>query len=556
MTAEDVASSLYYIHLDTSKPDPAPPTPPKHDTLGPSSEEASPTKSIPRKPLPGGARPTSPEKPPPPPALSPGKENRPAVHPRKPVRSAERPLLTLELPNSGIPLDDSGVGFSDSEDSPAPPPNPPRPPAHTPLLKPLGARALPRSNNLPGSGAGKTLPDPPREEPFSSSQLPYSSYYDEPISRSRMTVEQPRPRSHGDDLGNAIAGEGNPRPRPLSLAHLPQFGRPVPSRTLPPKNETEPFTLRLIRRDPSSGSQWNVGRISSHLPDTSMARLDEGSPVPRPSIDIVIETSGYAKFRNMPVRKGVDASAPQSVPRRSTLQSERGMFSRQVVMSYSKSWSSALRQRINRLDKASLGQRRPHSRNISVDSTLSAFSMAGDSGPVSFEGDPGPGMKPRGYVFSSPWDGRCEFRTGNGGRSVRCHHILHEGPAAAYNPLVAEQQSAAGSAPPSDAAPMVSELRFNLPSAELIAPAEQAAARHRLGNLRRFWKREDDDGDESDDEVSPFDVNLGREHAGGGNRGKRAKLGKLIVTYEGLKMLDLIVAANLGIWWGAWERSF
>jgi len=28
------------------------------------------------------------------------------------------------------------------------------------------------------------------------------------------------------------------------------------------------------------------------------------------------------------------------------------------------------------------------------------------------------------------------------------------------------------------------------------------------------------------------------------------------VQHDGLKMLDLVVAANIGLWWRAWERSF
>ncbi len=48
---------------------------------------------------------------------------------------------------------------------------------------------------------------------------------------------------------------------------------------------------------------------------------------------------------------------------------------------------------------------------------------------------------------------------------------------------------------------------------------------------------------------------LGVEKAGGGTSGKHAKLGKLIVYDEGLKMLDLVVAANLGVWWRVWERT-
>ena len=62
----------------------------------------------------------------------------------------------------------------------------------------------------------------------------------------------------------------------------------------------------------------------------------------------------------------------------------------------------------------------------------------------------------------------------------------------------------------------------------------------------------------SDDEAADWklDLSLGREKAGGGNRGSRAKLGKLVIAEDGLKMLDLVVAANVGVWWTSWERTF
>jgi hypothetical protein len=52
-----------------------------------------------------------------------------------------------------------------------------------------------------------------------------------------------------------------------------------------------------------------------------------------------------------------------------------------------------------------------------------------------------------------------------------------------------------------------------------------------------------------------FDLSLGQERAGGGAAGKQAKMGKLIIEEEGLMMLDLLVAANLGLWWRAYEKS-
>lgn len=51
------------------------------------------------------------------------------------------------------------------------------------------------------------------------------------------------------------------------------------------------------------------------------------------------------------------------------------------------------------------------------------------------------------------------------------------------------------------------------------------------------------------DDPDRLDFTLARERAGGGMRGKSAKLGKLVVEDEGIKMLDLVVAACMGVWW-------
>jgi hypothetical protein len=52
-----------------------------------------------------------------------------------------------------------------------------------------------------------------------------------------------------------------------------------------------------------------------------------------------------------------------------------------------------------------------------------------------------------------------------------------------------------------------------------------------------------------------MDLSLGQEAAGGGLGGKLAKLGKLIIEAEGLKMMDLTVATNMALWWRAYEKS-
>lgn len=51
-----------------------------------------------------------------------------------------------------------------------------------------------------------------------------------------------------------------------------------------------------------------------------------------------------------------------------------------------------------------------------------------------------------------------------------------------------------------------------------------------------------------------LDLSLAHEKAGGGPSGKQAKLGKLIIHDEGLKMVDLTVAANMSIWWKVYDK--
>ena len=56
-------------------------------------------------------------------------------------------------------------------------------------------------------------------------------------------------------------------------------------------------------------------------------------------------------------------------------------------------------------------------------------------------------------------------------------------------------------------------------------------------------------GDSGDESESRMDFSLAHENAGGGIKGDEAKLGKLIVEDEGIKMLDLVVAASMAVFW-------
>ena len=50
-----------------------------------------------------------------------------------------------------------------------------------------------------------------------------------------------------------------------------------------------------------------------------------------------------------------------------------------------------------------------------------------------------------------------------------------------------------------------------------------------------------------------LDLTLGQEALGGGFRGQQAKLGKLLIFPDGYRMLDLVVATNMVMFWRAWR---
>jgi NADH dehydrogenase (ubiquinone) Fe-S protein 8 len=109
----------------------------------------------------------------------------------------------------------------------------------------------------------------------------------------------------------------------------------------------------------------------------------------------------------------------------------------------------------------------------------------------------------------------------------------------------------------------VSELRFNLPGGSDGGNRPGQGHTHGIhslhGKLDKLLKldprhRQESSDDEEEEDVA-LDLSLGRESAGGGRRGNRAKLGKLILHDEGQKMMDLVVAANIGVWWATWERA-
>lgn len=282
-------------------------------------------------------------------------------------------------------------------------------------------------------------------------------------------------------------------------------------------------SLTLIRRNPGTSEQWNVARIrdppvheiSSTKINTALAdrRIKKsGAPL---YLDIL--NPGYAAF-----------SASSSSTIDSPLEHDDIVLRRRLYLPGSKTAD--------------------HSYVTSSRSSMDASSMASSLRKSIDRDAPHVDWRNKGYSFTSPWDGQCEFNTSTSGRSLKCRHHLRNG-------QIAEE---------------VSELRFNLPVSSLGASDtlssngdKRRSILNPLQNKLQESIRKRDSAtilqhaeDDSDNEsIDRMDLSLGREKAGGGLGGKRVKLGKLIIHPEGMLMLDLLVAANVGLWWRAWEKA-
>ena len=319
---------------------------------------------------------------------------------------------------------------------------------------------------------------------------------------------------------------------------------PLPPRSAPPPYERN---MTVIRRDPGTGDQWNVAKISElgydqastpsyhNKPDT-YGGLGEG-------VSLHIYTPGYQRIAHRNTNQVVSGAgstsrrclnSPCDAPREGC---DDEVFKRTIFLRPPKS---------------------PHVQELSR-RPVSTGDISRITAPL-----PNSGLRrdseqsirrsneeiTRPYTFLSPWNGTCEFITGIAGRSLKCKHTLPS-----RQPM----------------SKTISELRFNLPSSKVLGPKSSRPTLATSGDSKRasFFREKAHhksytNGDldssssyhryTSDEEDDKMDLSLGQELAGGGFSGKKAKLGKLIIEDEGQKMLDLVVAANMSVWWEAYER--
>ncbi|KAJ9611658.1 hypothetical protein H2200_004842 [Cladophialophora chaetospira] len=371
--------------------------------------------------------------------------------------------------------------------------------------RPVGARPLPAGSNL-------NMPSSIGHDDSSASPSPI----DQAQRQFRLAGKpvQPVSPAHAPERGaGVVAADADQHSPTHDTTHpIAQLGNLRVDENATSRHQPESLRITLIRRDPASGSQWNVGTIT---PQSAIGPLQD--------IDIDLSSPGYTTFAKLDANPG------------------DGFRRKVAYLQTSKEERSAVTR----------------GRSNSAESFSNVPYLNGK-------------RSRQAYGFLSPWQGVCAFSNGIDGKSLRCRQAL---PGA--NPSM-----------PGVTAD-VAELRFNLPwttnrlkdphkkqGNELsdISPNKQVA-RPDISSNREQWRRSfqvlthkarkqlsisESNGDwKSPNYDSPsqsadehrMSLDLGREKAGGGFTGQSAKLGKLIIHDEGLKMCDLVVAACMGVWW-------
>ena len=599
VSAEAINASLYYLHVATPEDDAliqeAEQQREEHlqrrreelDAAGvddPSQREFARMNHVRRKPVGGaeGGHETAPA-----PALA--QENTAPLLNNPPLPPRPQPMPRVSAENMSFP----GSPVANAPPLPSPTYSLPDRSTESAPKSPIARRPLP--------------PLPPTEEPFGGGAAGGEDQRNRPNRWSAfaeddlLTPGQEQWRERYEALATGRYSLDSNRPPLPPRSTQPHTSQPPRSPGQSPSRNRKPprqpsnagFHITLIRRDPTSGTQWNVATISTPRSDHN-------------AVDIDISTPGYNRFINSGESISLASLAANLPPG--------------LVQTAGSSIPAPVSLPVNQPEQQPTGPRR-FQRQLCVSK---AFDESGASSSEFGNGHDNSKLKSGYYVFNSPWNGTCTFSSSVNGRSLKCKHMV-QGPPGAFPPT--------GDTEPNPAV-TVAEIRFNTPfqAANLHYHAASRANPNqpsptssnfpdsntenthtsKRGSLSQFLNpntysrprahsgpNTSDPAQQSDPNRQPFnpgallrrtslraghiahnqtnrfghhhfhrrnrststssggqdsdedrlDFSLARELAGGGMRGKSAKLGKLIIEDEGIKMLDLLVAACMAVWW-------
>lgn len=357
------------------------------------------------------------------------------------------------------------------------------------------------------------------------------------------------PRTHGTDPLGPSSSAWQLEPSRVSTT--------AADKSVHARNSFKTFSITVFRRDPTSGGQWNVAKIIGE-PSSGSGEVEQkiGSAKRRPffTFSISLATPGYNKFQDLPQAGG-----------RSENRDHSHFLPLGYILDHSVGYSINFHRQVN-MEWLDRGPKPSPAHNRGLSDAAGALKnlhlKLGNHDSQGFHSDTYNSPKkpkPKGYSFISPWGSRCTFSTSTTGRSLKCTHVLG-------NPA-GEGHTGANSS-----VLEVSELRFNLPIHGLLKSSTSSYANSAPSDdfslSRKAHKRSRSTPDIRDggfsgshpemytsqhSEEERLDLSLGQERAGGGVKGNRAKHGKLIIYDQGFKMLDLVVAANMAIFWSVWK---
>lgn len=228
-------------------------------------------------------------------------------------------------------------------------------------------------------------------------------------------------------------------------SHVPETP-PLPPRPIRPgssranSNDSIP-SITIVRRDPSSGTQWNIAKLTDPPVLDVTSQPARNSPLrvvkkPGAPLYIDIQNPGYEKFlakkpfSDFPLTPSPGTKTPDTLP---SLE-----YSTDASLSSSSASESVVFQRRLWMEGSQFGKGRNKSistieytpneliQRPSMESRDSnEFSYENQSGtpPVSKDGRLMTRGERRsavkGYTFISPWNGRCEFGVGTFGSSLK-----------------------------------------------------------------------------------------------------------------------------------------
>ena len=306
---------------------------------------------------------------------------------------------------------------------------------------------------MPSSPASTGMPDAPKRKPLPGTLAPVTDFN----NMQNINNANYSPRSPG-----MLGPDYNARRSEDSINYRRENDRPIPSSRRPSEQAgSADISLTLIRRDPASSAQWNVASIKDYpIMEVSSSSLGASEPRKRPGAPVYIEITnpGYSKFLNMSqdgvmpylasrtsdlsVRSNYPGYAPQApIPAASgntQMEEQETVFRRRLWLEGSKYPNSSFGHRKIHSNDMSIGRQTPRSsleghqrERSSMDLRTpgaQTFLSPDDQAYNTIQGSERQSSF-RGYVFMSPWNGRCEFITGASGGSLKVSnrdlHYVH-----------------------------------------------------------------------------------------------------------------------------------